>query len=163
MQTAIKQIRKAEVLLEKASYKEAEKILREVIKVDTTQVEAYYLLGEALCKQTQFPESVVMLERANKLLPGHPRILHLLGWALFMNGNPNKGRELLLKALILEPDDIKIICDLAVLENQTEHSDKAVEYATLANKIAPDDPMVQEVQAVTLMIKEMRSKIKRTN
>jgi cytochrome c-type biogenesis protein CcmH/NrfG len=163
MSTIAKLILKAETLLENASYKAAEHVLREVIKEDDTQVEAYYLLGEVLCKQTQFSESVTMLEKANKLQPEHPRILHLLGWAIFMNGDPSRGRELLLKALILEPDDTKIICDLAVLENQTENSDKAIQYATVAQRIAPEDPMVQEVLMVTNMMKDLRSKVNKSN
>lgn len=122
--------------------------------------EGHYLLGEALCKQQYFAKSVVHLKKANSLLPDHPRILHLLGWTTFMNGDPNLGRQFLCSALKKLPNDVQIICDLAVLENQQGNTNKAIEYATLAMKIEPNNPMVQEVLMVINAVGKMRDQLK---
>jgi len=100
-------IKQADSSLELARWEEAEKILRQVIKFNQKNPESYYLLGEALCKQERFIESISFLSKADKLLPNNPRILHLLGWTHFMNGNPNIGRELMEKAHYIFPEDIQ--------------------------------------------------------
>lgn len=54
-QSTIKlKIRKAGELIELARYQDAEKILRQVLKVDPLQVEAYYNMGEVLTKLEKF-------------------------------------------------------------------------------------------------------------
>ncbi len=157
---AIKLVKEGEKLIELAKYKQAEKLLLEAIDYDPKNVEIYYLLGEVLCKQERFQDAIMALKIANKLMPHHPRINHLLGWALFMNGNIENGRKYMQQALLDLPDDIQIICDLAVLENQAESSNEALKYIKKALKIAPEDPMVQEVYQVINMIIRMKSMAK---
>lgn len=123
----------------------AETISRQVVKIDPSNSEAYYFLGEALCKQGKFQESVDSLKKANKLLPNHPRIIHLLGWAIFMNGNTNLGKKLINQALKVIPDDVQILCDLAVLETRQGNGEVAKEYILRAYAIDPIHPLVQEV------------------
>lgn len=156
----LKLIREAEQLIILNKYKESELILNEVLSLDDNNPEGHYLLGEALCKQQYFARSVEHLKRANSLLPDHPRILYLLGWAIFMNGDPDSGRQFLYSALKKLPHDIQIICDLAVLENQQGNTDEAIGYATLAMKIEPQNPMVQEVLMVINTTGKIRDQLK---
>ena len=123
----------------------AEIISRQVIEVNPDNPEAYYFLGEALCKQEKFQESVNSLKRANKLLPDHPRIIHLLGWVIFMNGDASLGRKLIKQALEKIPQDAQILCDLAVLETRQGNGKKAKEYALKAYEVNPNNPETQEV------------------
>ena len=153
-----KLIKQADKCLELARWEEAEKILNQVIKLDLKNPEAYYLLGEALCKQERFIESINILSKADKLLPNNPRILHLFGWTHFMNGNSNVGRKLMEKAHYIFPEDIQILCDLAVLENKEENYNQALIYINEALKIDPMNEMAKEVLQVTLYLKESNSK-----
>lgn len=148
---SIKQLlQRAEKCLVRGENKDAEMIARHVIPMDPANSEAYYFLGEALCKQGKFRESLDCLTQANKLLPNNPRIIHLLGWVIFMNGDGELGRKLMKKALEQIPDDVQILCDLAVLETGQENGEKAKEYATRAYEIDPGNPLTQEVfRAVT--------------
>ena len=75
-----KLVRKADQLMELNGYSEAKVILEKVLEKDSENVEAHYLLGEVLSKQNDFSSAVNHLKKALSLLPGHPRILHLLGW-----------------------------------------------------------------------------------
>jgi Flp pilus assembly protein TadD len=154
-----KLIKQADKCLELARWEEAEKILRQVIKFNQKNPEAYYLLGEALCKQERFIESINLLSKADKLLPNNPRILHLLGWTHFMNDNPNIGRELMKKAHHLFPEDIQILCDLAVLENKEGNENQALLFINKALEIDPVNEMAKEVYQAILYFRELRSKL----
>lgn len=142
----------------------AETISRQVIKIDPNSSEAYYFLGEALCKQGKFQESVNSLKQADKLLPNHPRIIHLLGWAIFMNGDVDLGRNLIKQALERIPEDVQILCDLAVLETRQGNSEIAKGYILKAYAIDPIHPLVQEVfKTVVHFDKERTSLTKNIN
>lgn len=143
---------------------DAETISRQIIELEPNNSEAHYFLGEALCKQGKFQESVDTLEKADKLLPNHPRIIHLLGWAIFMNGDVELGRTLIKQALTKLPDDIQILCDLAVLETRQGNGDLAKEYALRAFEIDAVHPLVQEVfKAVVYFDKERTRLTKNIN
>lgn len=159
-----KLIKQADKCLELARWEEAEKILRQVIKFNQKNPEAYYLLGEALCKQERFKESIDCLIKADKFFPDNPRILHLLGWVYFMNGDSIIGRKLMEKAYQIFPEDIQILCDLAVLENKEGNENQALLFINKALKTDPENEMVKEVYQATLYFKELRSRFtKRIN
>jgi|SRR3990172_3749237 len=153
-------VKKAEQCIIFDKFTDAEKLLRKAIKQEYLNPEAHYLLGEALCKQELFEESITELEKADALLPDNPKISQLLGWAIYMNGNPKKGRGLLIKALKQIPGDVSILCDLAVLENQQEDDEKAEEYAVEAIKKDPNNPMAQDVLQNIMRFSKLRKLIK---
>lgn len=118
----------------------------------------------ALCKQRKFPQSLDALTKANKLLPQHPRIIHLLGWAVFMNGDADRGRKLMKQALKTIPLDVQMLCDLAILEIQQGNGKEAKEYAVKANEIDPSNHLAQEVfMKVVAFDKERARLIRNTN
>ena len=139
----------------------AEIISRQIVELNPNNSEAYYFLGEALCKQGKFQESVDTLKKANKLLPNHPRIVHLLGWAIFMNGDVELGRKLIKQALENIPDDIQILCDLAVLETRQGNGDLAKEYVLRAFEIDAIHPLVQEVFKTVVHFDKERTRLTR--
>lgn len=143
---------------------DAEIISREIIELEPNNSEAYYFLGEALCKQGKIQESVDTLKKADKLLPNHPRITHLLGWAIFMNGDVELGRRLIKQALEKIPNDVQILCDLAVLETRQGNGDLAKEYALKAFEIDAIHPLVQEVFKTVVHFDKERARLtKRIN
>ena len=152
-------LREAEKCLILGENPDAETISRQIIELEPNNSEAHYFLGEALCKQGKFQESVDTLKKANKLLPNHPRITHLLGWAIFMNGDVELGKKLIKQALERIPDDIQILCDLAVLETRQGNGDLAKEYALRAFKIDAIHPLVQEVFKTVVHFYKKRTKL----
>ena len=139
----------------------AERISKQIIELDPRNPEAYYFIGEALCKQGKFQESVDSLKQADKLLPGHPRIIHLLGWAIFMGGDVELGRNLVKQALKKIPDDVQILCDLAVLETRQGNGEVAKEYALKAFEIDAVHPLVQEVFKTVVHFDKERTRLTR--
>jgi len=160
MSTKLKHLlEKANDLLTRSLYNQAEVVLTQALKIEKNDPEVYYLLGEVFCKQERFKESITVLKKAESLLPGHPRIIHLLGWATFMSGDVETGRKMLKHALEMLPQDVPILCDLAVLENQAQNGNEAKEYALRAIEIDPENPMAQEVFMVVSIFNKIRSQI----
>lgn len=134
---------------------------REVIKLDPKNAESYYFLGEALCKQRKFAESIQSLQKARKLLPGNARIIHLLGWAIFMSGDVDLGRVYIEQALKVLSKDVQILSDLAVLEMGQGNMGEAKEHILKAMDIDPNNPLTQEVFQKILSFNKVRKRLKR--
>ena len=148
-------VRKAEKLILANQYTEAQDVLMKALQDDPDDPEAYYLLGDVLCKLQRFADAITVLQKADRLLPRHPRIYHLLGWAIFMNGDIPAGRAFMEVALKAEPDDIQILTDLAVLEMRAGNFDKTQDYILRGKKIAPDNEMLAEVEMVADTMKRL--------
>ena len=148
-------------LLAVGEYKKAETLLRKAIKLDATNPECHYFLGEALCKQRRFIEAIKPLRKAHSLLPSHPKILELLGWTVYMAGGVERGRDFLMQALRRDPKDVQTLCDLAVLESQHGNSKRAKQYALRASYLEPDDHLVQEVLKFVSAIARVRTRLSR--
>lgn len=139
----------------------AEVFSREVIKLDPKNAESHYFLGEALCKQRRFAESIQALQRARKILPGNARIIHLLGWAIFMSEDVDLGRVYIKQALKVLPRDVQILSDLAVLEMGQGNMDEAKENILRALDIDPNNPLAQEVLQKVLSFSKAKKRLER--
>lgn len=152
-------IRQADQDLSQNNWLKAEVKLRCAIRLDSQNPEAYFYLGEALCKQERFDESLAVLKKADALLPNNGRIIHLIGWVYLMLRNIKKGRQFMERALRYLPQDIQLLCDLAVLENRSGNFAKAKQYTTLALRIDPTNDMAQEVQLAISAFKKLKDKL----
>lgn len=147
-------VKKAEELLIAGHFIKAQNLLLEALEKDPDNPEVYYLLGDVLCKLKRFDDAITMLQKADSLLPKHPRIYHLLGWAIFMGGDVPAGRAFLEVALKADSENIQLLADLAVLEMNASNFEKAQDYIERAKKIEPHDELLAEVEMV---IEKMKS------
>ncbi len=141
-------IHQGEQLLIAGNFEAAKDVLTAALMKDPNNPEVHYLLGDVLCKLARFEDAILMLRKANRLLPHHPRIIHLLGWALFMNDEPDVGRVLMERSLVTDPQNEQIYADLAVLEMKSNNLEKAKLYISLGKKVAPNDPLFQKLETV---------------
>lgn len=154
-------VRKAEALLISGQYVKAQDLLAEALEKDPSNPEAYYLLGDTLCKLHCFKDAITVLQKADRLLPKHPGIYHMLGWAIFMNGDIPAGRAFMEVVLKTEPDNTELLTDLAVLEMKAGNFEKSQWYIVRAKKIAPDDEMVIEVEMMVNKMKRLSEQAKK--
>ena len=157
-----KLLKDIEELIIAQEYSSAEKYLLQVMDRYPEHPEVHYLLGDVYCKLGKFELAIKHEKIANNILPGNSQILNLLGWAYFMNGDILTGSEYIQMALEINPDEIRVLCDLTVLETRAGNK-KALEYAQKALKLAPNDPMVQQVAFAARLVITARGKIKEKN
>jgi len=148
-------VRKAEELIISGQFIEAQDLLVGALERNPNDPEVYYLLGDVLCKLQRFKDAITVLQKADRLYPKHPSIYHLLGWAIFMNGDVSAGRTFMEIALKAEPDNIQILTDLAVLEMKAGNFDKTQDYIMKGKKISPDDKMLAEVGMIADKMKSL--------
>ena len=148
-------VRKAEELLITGQFFKAQDLLMEALEKDPSNPEAYYLLGDVLCKLQRFKDAITVLQKADRLTPRHPRIYHLLGWAIFMNGDIPAGRAFMEVTLKAEPGNVQLLADLAVLEMNAGNFDKTQDYILRGKKISPNDEMLAEVEMVANKMKSL--------
>lgn len=153
-------VQKAEQLVISGQFTKAQDLLMEALGKDPNNPEAYYLLGDVLCKLKRFKDAITVLQKADNLFPKHPRIYHLLGWAIFMDGDIPAGRAFMEVALKVMPDEIQLFTDLAVLEMRAGNFEKAQDYITRGKKLAPTDEILAEVEMVVKKIKNLSERAK---
>jgi len=142
-------LKEIEELIIDQEYSIAEKYLLRLMNKNPEHPEVHYSLGDVYCKLRKFDLAIDQESIANQILPGNPQILDLLGWAYFMNGNITLGRKYIQQALELNPDDIRLLCDMIVLEIHAQNK-IALDYSYKALKLYPNDSMVQEVSSMAL-------------
>lgn len=85
--------------------KQAEPILREVLKVRPSSAEANHFLGRALLvKGTSYPEAMRFLERAAEIDPNRAEYQLYVGWAANEAGQPARAESALRRALELDQE-----------------------------------------------------------
>lgn len=91
----------------------AVKALRECIRLDPTQAEAHFELGEILLEAGASTEAVVELEAASGLRPGDARVQLRLGHALEAAGRSDAAVRAFVQAAALEPSNRELQGTLA--------------------------------------------------
>lgn len=89
----------------KAQLKEMERLLREVIALDSGHAHSYNALGYSLADRNQrLPEALKLITRALEIAPQDPFILDSMGWVKFRLGDRVAAVDYLSKAYAKRPE-----------------------------------------------------------
>ena len=84
---------------------EAERLLRQVIVLDSRHAHAYNALGYALAdRNIRLDEALVLIKKATELAPNDPFIMDSLGWVKFRMGDYPAALEILTRAYSKRPE-----------------------------------------------------------
>jgi tetratricopeptide (TPR) repeat protein len=119
---------------QKAKAIEVVKSLSENAKND---VRTHFTLGILLAGQRQYTDAMHEFETANALQPGTFEILHNLGQAYLKNGDNEKAKGVLDRALKLLPDSAETLYLLAQTYSNEGKDLDALELLVKAHKLAP--------------------------
>ena len=132
----------ADNLLSLGKKEECEKTLQYILSLTDVSYTASYIYGFLLSKEWKFDKSVEFLEEANRLKQNNAEILRCLWWSLFMSWNKKRWLLILERARNLFPEDVMILCDLAVCYIDLKENSKAVNVLLKAKEIDPNDERV---------------------
>jgi tetratricopeptide (TPR) repeat protein len=92
----------------------AQKAIDFALNINPESATGNYLKGFILLSKNKVIDSLLYLEKSNKLMPNNSEVLRNLGWAYHLTGNSLRGIVILKRALIISPDDRLISEDLAM-------------------------------------------------
>jgi len=144
-------------------YPQAEKALKQAIKINPKSANANYLLGFVYSCISKWKDSVDYLELADKLYPNHPEILRCLGWSLFHHNDKAKGVILLERALFLTPNDPLILNDLGVCYLNNKNFKKAGYLFKKTLQIEPNNQKAKECLNAVKFFEHEFSKLQNKN
>ncbi|MGF1572575.1 MAG: tetratricopeptide repeat protein [Sumerlaeia bacterium] len=127
--------------------KSAEKLYRELI-IEFEKAEMNRPLSTALNNfaylysehSINLDEAYAMARRADSLNPRQDYILDTIGWIAFKQRNFEKAEEYLLKSYHFSLNDPEITSHLAILYEEMNQPEKALEYYSKAAAIEPTNP-----------------------
>jgi tetratricopeptide (TPR) repeat protein len=131
-----------------------------VLEMNQDNFIAHFLLGCAYGRTLLFDEALEELKIAQEMQPKDPEVLRNLGWITCMAGDLKQGRQLLLEAMKIAPQNGLIYNDLAAsyLFTKSRDREKAKYWLELALKVEPDEPFIRQTyQAFCDMSKEFES------
>ncbi len=125
-------------------YEQAEKALRQAVKLNNKSANANYLLGFVYSCTGKWDDSVSLLEKADTVHPNHPEILRCLGWSMYHQGQRKRGVILIERSLFLAPHDPLILNDLGVVYLNEKNFDRAALLFKKTLQIEPDNEKAKE-------------------
>ena len=106
------QIDSVKELLIDENYDESIKLLNNILKEDSSDVDAYFYLGICFRAVSDFPKSADVLSKALKYKPGDLKIMISLGNDLIASGRFSEAKEVLSRALLQDSVNSSILNSL---------------------------------------------------
>ena len=91
----------------KGNLKLAESLYKKIIKIESNNIEAIFLLGSLLIQMKNFDEAIRLLEKSILIEPNHANSYQNLGFALIEVGEFAKASEALKKAIKIQPNHVE--------------------------------------------------------
>ena len=134
--------------------------LKQALTIDPKSANSNYLLGFTYSSLGEWKKSIKHLEASDEVQPNHPEILRCLGWSVFHGVSKAKGLILLERALTMAPDDVLIICDLAVCYLNDRKFDRTIQLLNHALKVEPDNEKARDCLETAMFFKREFKKLK---
>ena len=125
---------------------EAERVLRDGIKLLPNEGELHYSLGLLLAEVGRLPDAAGSLLSAAELMPGRARVQYNAGLALHKAGREDEAELALLASDRIQPDVPDVVHALALLYESQEAWELAAPLAERLVRLAPDAPFAKEFQ-----------------
>jgi tetratricopeptide (TPR) repeat protein len=97
------QIRAANYLMAIGKYEDARTVALKAVRIDSTNVEALILVGNASAGLKNFERAIVELQAAQRLDPADPRIYNNLGWFEVIRGKSAQAEAVFRNAVTTAP------------------------------------------------------------
>jgi tetratricopeptide (TPR) repeat protein len=117
--------------------------LQETENPESYNWEAYYLIGCAHMRLYKNKKALKYLEQANILSPNNGEILRNIGWLKYISKQKKAGRELMEKAVYLDPQNAQTYNDIANTYLEENNIQEATKWVKKAIAISPHDEFIK--------------------
>lgn len=134
----------ADFLLRFGNVISALKILRQVMKIDSENLDLRYLFAIAQIKASRFYLAQKELEFLLTKQPSSLKIKKELGWVKIMQGEIDQGRNILREVIATDLTNFDAYMDLGVSFMGTLDFEQAFHWFGIAKNLKPNDPLILE-------------------
>jgi tetratricopeptide (TPR) repeat protein len=138
----------------------AEDFLRRAIALDPEGVDHHAHLANCLCLSGRDEEAWQLIRRLHQRHPEHPLAIHSLGKMLDDRGQHRKGLALMKKAIHLDPNNERLLADLAFAYMRQGNTGAAMVCSEQAMALNASDQVVRFVHAL-VSTNERRSRARK--
>ena len=125
---------------QKGNLQLAKSLYEKVLKKDSNNFEAVFLLGSLFLQTRNFQDAIKFLNKSIIIRPKHANTYQNLGYAFVELGEYEKAKELFYKAIEIEPKHGDAYFNLANTYKQMRNFKKAKEFYEKTIKIQPNNP-----------------------
>ncbi len=126
----------------KGNLKLAQDLYEKILKIDSNNFEAVFLLGSLFLQTKNFQEAIHFLNKAISIQPKHANSYQNLGYAFVELGEFKKAEELFFKAIEIDPNHGDAHFNLANTYKQMRNFKKAQEFYEKTIQIQPNNSSV---------------------
>ncbi len=126
----------------KGNLKLAQDLYKKILKIDSNNFDAIFLLGSLFLQTKNFQKAIHFLNKAISIQPKHANSYQNLGYAFVELGEFEKAEELFFKAIEIDPNHGDAHFNLANTYKQMRNFKKAKEFYEKTIKIQPNNPSV---------------------
>jgi predicted CXXCH cytochrome family protein len=124
---------------------DGETVLRNAIGIIPNDASLHHALGLSLVRLKHLNEALAELGRATSLDRTNARYAYVYGVALHSAGRTPDAIAQLKESQVRHPDNRDILLAIISFSQETGDIPSALQYAELAAKITPDDPMIRNL------------------
>ena len=118
----------------------AKSLYEKILKIDSNNFEAIFLLGSLFLQTRNFQEAIRYLNKCILIQPKHANSYQNLGYAFVEIGEFEKAKGLFFKAIEIEPNHADAYFNLANTFKQMRNFKKAQEFYEKTIQIQPNNP-----------------------
>jgi tetratricopeptide (TPR) repeat protein len=127
-------------LLKSGKLVRAKSILEEIIKNDSTNIDALYNLGMCFTELGQPEKAIPVLKRCVELKPDFDNAFVALGFAYERTNDSENSKKYFLEAIMINPNNSYALRNLGGLFGKSSDLEKAIYYLEKSYRINPSDP-----------------------
>lgn len=136
---------KSQALSDLERYADAEKLLREAVKLNPAEVKLYIDLALSVDKQGKKDKAALVIKDGLKYYPEDPSLLNFLGYMYAEQGiNLDEAEKMIAKALKQKPEESAYLDSMAWVSYQKGDYNKALEYQKKALNLSPEEQEIRD-------------------
>lgn len=142
---------RAEVLFEQKRFKEAEEILRELLREDPNDVNCLAFLAEAVIQRDDHAEALEIVNRAIGLAPDHPHLFFIKARVYGEQGDLDLSEKNIKQAITLYPHDADFFAYWAEIKLLSKDYKSALRISNQSLEIDPENLRGLNIRSSSLL------------
>ena len=149
--TGDNRLSKVEILFQQKKYTEAEKILKDLLREDSGNIDCLYMLAEVNLQQDKFDAASNLIDSAIALSPDSPHLFYLKSRISIQLDNYNDAEKWISQAIELNPYDDDFFALYANIKLTRKQYSEALEYANQALEIDAENVLALNTRSTALL------------